>query len=258
VSAIQGEESRIDLGLAEQKLRVEEATVELHAASDNSKIASFTRLRDRAQSDVDLWKQRLEQMELKAPSNGIVVYLSNNSQGWMNAKPFKIGDQVWPGAAVAEVPDLTTLEMEGKVDEIDRGRIKPGDDARVRVDSLPEAPLAARLDSISLLTVQTFEWPPTSSFRGYARIAKPDPRLRPGMNGSMDVVVNRIPDAISVPAKAIFTHQGKPIVYVAGKNSYRPAEVKVLARNPDEVAISGIPAGAMVTLTEIAKQEQKK
>jgi multidrug efflux pump subunit AcrA (membrane-fusion protein) len=258
VSAIQGEESRIDLGLAEQNLRVEEATVGLHAASDNSKIASLTRLRDRAQSDVDLWTERLAQMELKAPSDGIVVYLSNNSQGWMNAKPFKIGDQVWPGAAVAEVPDLATLEMEGKVDEIDRGRIAVGNGVRVRVDSLPEASLAARLDSISLLTVQTFEWPPTSSFRGYAMLAKPDPRLRPGMNGSMDVVVNRIPDAISVPAKAVFTHQGKAIVYLAEKNRYRPAEVKVLARNPDEVAISGIPAGAMVAMTEVANQEQKK
>jgi multidrug efflux pump subunit AcrA (membrane-fusion protein) len=258
VSAIQGEESRIDLGLAEQMLRVEEATVGLHAASDNSKIASLTRLRDRAQSDVDLWTERLAQMELKAPSDGIVVYLSNNSQGWMNAKPFKIGDQVWPGAAVAEVPDLATLEMEGKVDEIDRGRIGVGNDVRVRVDSLPEASLAARLDSISLLTVQTFEWPPTSSFRGYAMLARPDPRLRPGMNGSMDVVVNRIPDAISVPAKAVFTHQGKPVVYLAEKNRYRPAEVKVLARNPDEVAISGIPAGAMVALTEVTNQERKK
>ncbi len=30
VSALQGEESKIDLGLAEQKLRVQDATVKLH------------------------------------------------------------------------------------------------------------------------------------------------------------------------------------------------------------------------------------
>jgi HlyD family secretion protein len=256
VSVIQGEESRIDLGLSEQKLRVQDATAQLHTASDKAKIGSLTRLRDRAQADVDLYKHRLELMELKAPSNGIIIYLTNNSQGWMNAKPFKIGDQVWPGAAVAELPDLSTLEMEGKVDEIDRGRIAAGNDARVRVDSLPEVTMPARIESISLLTVQTFEWPPTSSFRAYARIAKPDPRLRPGMNGGMDVVMNRIPNAISVPAKAIFTHQGKPIVYVAEKNRYRPVEVQVLARNPDEVAVSGISAGALVTLAE-ANKEQK-
>jgi hypothetical protein len=70
------------------------------------------------------------------------------------------------------------------------------------------------------------------------------------MNGSMDIVINRIPSAISVPAKAVFTQDGKPVVYVAERGSYRPAAVEVLARNPDEVAISGIRAGAQVTLVE--------
>jgi hypothetical protein len=176
----------------------------------------------------------------------------------MNAKPFKVGDQVWPNAVVAELPDLSTLQMEGKVDEIDRGRMAVNSDVRVRMDALPEVTLAGRLDSISLLTVQTFEFPPTSSFRGYARLKTLDPRLRPGMNGSMDVIVNRIPNAISVPAKAVFTHQGKALVYRAEKNQYRSTPVEVIARNPDEVALRGVPAGAMVTLSEPASEEQKK
>jgi len=71
------------------------------------------------------------------------------------------------------------------------------------------------------------------------------------MNGNMDVIVSRIPNAISIPAKAIFTRQGKPIVYIAGKDGYRAVEVELLARNPDEVAVKGIPAGAMVTLVEV-------
>jgi HlyD family secretion protein len=123
VSALQGEESKIDLGLAEQKLRVQDATVKLHEASDKAKIASLTRLRDQAQAEVDLTKHRLAQMEIQAPSDGVIIYLSNYSQGWMNAKPFKVGDHAWPGGALAEIPDLSTLEMEGKVEEIDRSRI---------------------------------------------------------------------------------------------------------------------------------------
>ena len=126
VSKLQGEESRIDLGLSEQKLRVQEATVNLHATSDKAKIASLTRQRDQAQAEVDLTNHRLSQMELKTPLSGVVMYMQNNSQGWMNAKPFQVGDQVWPGGVVAEIPDLTTLEMEGKVEEIDRGRIAVG------------------------------------------------------------------------------------------------------------------------------------
>ena len=257
VSKIQGEESKIDLALAEKDLRVKEAAVNLHAASDKSKIASLTRLRDHAQADVDLTKRRLAQMEIQAPLSGVIIYLPNYSQGWMNAKPFQVGDQVWPGAGVAEVPDLNTLEMEGKVDEIDRGKIALGNDARVRIDSLPELALAAKLSSLSPLTEQSFEWPPTSSFRGFARIEKPDPRLRPGMNGSLDIEIRRIPGAISVPAKALFTRNGKPVVFVAQKNGYHPVEVQLLARNPDEVAVQGLGAGSMVTLVDPEKRDRK-
>jgi multidrug efflux pump subunit AcrA (membrane-fusion protein) len=259
VSKLQGEESRIDLGLAEQKLRVQEATVDLHATSDSAKIASLTRVRDQAQADVDLTNSRLSLMELKTPLSGVVMYMQNNSQGWMNAKPFQVGDQVWPGGVVAEIPDLTSLEMEGKVEEIDRGRIAMGQEMRVHIDSLPELAMPADLAAISPLTEQSFdEWPPTSSFRAFGHIRQPDPRLRPAMNGNMDVIVNRVPNAISIPAKAVFTRNGKPIVYVADKGGYHAVAVELLARNPDEVAVKGIPAGTMVTLVEVKPDMQKE
>jgi hypothetical protein len=113
------------------------------------------------------------------------------------------------------------------------------------------------MDRISPLTQMTFEWPPTSSFRGYAQIQKPDPRLRPGMNGTVDVVIQRLPSVTSVPAKALFTSRGKPVVYVAESGQYRVQEVKVLARNPDEVAVEGVPPGASVTLVDAGAVERK-
>ena len=50
VSKLQGEESKIDLGLSEEKLRVQEATNNLHQMSDAQKMGSLTRLRDKASS----------------------------------------------------------------------------------------------------------------------------------------------------------------------------------------------------------------
>jgi HlyD family secretion protein len=257
VSALQGEENKIDLALAEEDMKVKAAAAHLHSASDAAKTASLTRLRDQAQADVDLTKHRLAQMELKAPLSGIIVYLPNYSQGWMNAKPFQVGDQVWPGASLAEIPDLNTLEMEGKIEEIDRGRISIGDPARVRVDALPELTLPAKLSTLSPLTEQTWEWPPSSSFRGYSAIQKPDSRLRPGMNGSMDLEIDKIAAAISVPSKALFTRGGKPVVFVNGKSGFRAVEVQILARNPDEIAIKGIGPGTMVALVDPEKRDRK-
>ena len=258
VGALQAEESKIDLGLAEQKLRVAKATADLHAASDRSKIASLTRQRDNAQNDVDITKSRIAQMEIKAPITGFVVFNVNYSQGWINAKPFKVGDNVFAGMNLAEIPDLATLQMEGKVEEIDRGRISVAQEVRVHVDSLPELSIAAKIGQISPLTEASNDYPPTHSFKAWAPIEHPDPRLRPGMNSGMDIITDRIPDAISIPSKALFTHDGKPVVYLAEDGHYRAAEVQLLARNPDEVAIKGIPAGSLVSLVDIEKKENKR
>lgn len=251
LSRLQGEEAQVDLGLAEKKSEVQEAKNNFNKVSNEAKVSSLKRLRDKAAAEVELTKSRLARMQVTAPLTGVVVYLPNYSQGWMNAKPFKVGDQVWPGGVIAEIPDLTTLEMEGKVEEIDRGKIRVDQEVRIRVDALPESTFSARLTQISPLTEMGFEWPPTRSFRGFAHIEKPDPKLRPGMNSRMDVVLNKLPDALSVPAKAIFTRRGKPIVYVQQANGgYAAQEVEVLARNPDEIAIKGIAAGSKVALAE--------
>jgi hypothetical protein len=257
VSAMQGQESVIDLGMAQEKLKVQQAATALHATSDEAKIASLTRLRDEAQREVDLTNHRLSLMEVKSPLNGIVSYLPNYTQGWQNAQTYKVGDHAFPGGALAEIPDLSTLQVESKVDEVDRGRIKMGDAVQVHVDAFPERVLAAKLVSITPLTEESFEeWPPMHNFKAYAAIDKPDPRMRPGMNAGADVVEERIPDAISIPAKALFTVDAKPVVYVKTNGQYRAIPVRVKARNPDEVAIEGIAAGTLVALAEPARDKK--
>jgi HlyD family secretion protein len=257
VSPMEAQKSVIDLGLAEEKVKVQDATNGLHKKSDEAKIASQRRLRDQARADVDLIKRRLSLMEVRSPLNGIVTYLPNLSQGWMNAQPFKVGDHASPGLAIAEIPDLSTLEMESKVDEVDRGRIALGDAVLVHVDSLPEKVLNAKLVSISPLTEQSItEWPPTQTFRAFARIDESDPRLRPGMNAGADIIQTKIPNAVSIPAKALFTIGGKPTVYVKTAGRYAPQQVSVIARNPDEIAVSGIAPGTSIALVEPAQEKR--
>jgi multidrug efflux pump subunit AcrA (membrane-fusion protein) len=258
VGRIRAEQARIDVSVAEQKLRVQEANLDLNAASDKSKVASLTRQRVMAQADIDLTKGRIAQMELRAPLTGFVVFAQNGNQGPLSEKPFKVGDNVYSGMNLAEMPDMTSLMMDAKVEEIDRGRIAAGNAVRVRIDALPELSIDATLSTISPLTEIGNEWPPVRNFRAYAALGSRDARVRPGMNGSMDIVVKRIPDAISIPAKAIFTRAGHPVVYVADHGRYTAVAVQVLARNPDEVAVSGIQAGAIVTLADPEKTDASK
>lgn len=254
VSAIQGEESHIDLGIAEEKLKVEESAIALHKTSDEAKMASATRLRDQQAHEVAITKKQLEEMEIRSPIRGVTSYHNNYSNGWANAQPFKAGDHVWPSAIIGEIPDLSTLAMESRLDEVDRGKVSPGSAVLVHVDALPEKTFPAKLDAVSPLTEQSFtDWPPTRSFKAYASVASADPRLRPGMNAAADFVVTRIPDALSIPAKALFVRDGKPVVYLKTPRGYEPRFIDVQARNTDEAAIRGIAAGSRVALEDPSK-----
>lgn len=257
LSVIDGAEKKIDLGTAQEKLRVEEATVNLHQKSSEAQIALLTRARDQAQYEVHLARQQLEQLTVKAPLNGVVTYLLNRSQGWMNAQPFKVGDQVWSGAAIAEIPDLSTLQMVGRLEEPDRGRLKLQDAVRVHIDALPEATYTGKLQYVSVMPEESFgsSWPPVRTFRAYGSISQTDARLRPDMNGSMEIVVQRLSNALSIPARALFTQQARPVVYLHQGASYRAVPIQVLARNPDDIAVAplqpgALQAGVMVSLVD--------
>jgi HlyD family secretion protein len=251
MSKIQGEESDIDFGLTEEKLKVQQASNVTHQKTNESKIASLQQARDTAKAQVEFTQHQLSLMELKSPLDGVINYMNNYSSGWANAQPFKVGDHAVSGGVLAEIPDLSTLQMESKVDETDRGRVAVGDKVLVHVDAFPEKVMPASLVNITPLTEVSFtEWPPTRSFRAFAQIESPDTRLRPGMNAGADIVQMKIPDAISIPAKALFTQAGQPIVYLKKADRYVAQRVQVRAKNPDEVAIGGIAGGAMVALAE--------
>lgn len=257
VSPMEGQKSALDLKMAEEKVTLQISASDLHNKSDEAKNASQRRLRDEAQAEVLRVQQRLRLMNMKSPFNGVINYLSNYSQGWMNAQPFKVGDHVSAGAPIAEIPDLSTLEMESKVDETDRGRMAAGNTVLVHVDAFPENVFTAHIVSISPLTEESFdEWPPVRSFRAFARFDKPDGRLRPGMNAAADIIESKISQAISIPSRALFTRAGSPIVYLKRERAFIAIPVKLLARNTDEVAISGVSSGSIVALTDPGLQKK--
>jgi multidrug efflux pump subunit AcrA (membrane-fusion protein) len=255
-----GQEAGRDLDVAKAKENLQEATVALHVASNASHIASLTRQRDKLQADVDLSKSRIAQMVLKAPIDGLLLFNMNYSGVFTtaDAKPYKVGDNVGSNMTLGEIPDLNSLEMNVKLEEADRGRVAAGMDAFIRVDALPEATIPAKVDEVTALAEMSMEYPYNRSFRASAEMIHPDPRLRPDMNGGLDVIVKRLPNAISIPAKAIFTHDGKPTVYIQENGRYRAAEVTIEARNPDEAAVTGVPSGAAVALVDVAAEEGKK
>jgi HlyD family secretion protein len=254
VARLDAERRGVDLAVARQKLRQIEAEVAQRAASRESKLASLRRQLEDAEAWVGIFERRIEQMEIRAPISGFAIYAANRSsisaQVAGAQQPYRVGDQVPAGMNLATIPDLSSLLIDATVEEIDRGRMRVGNEVIIRIDALPDVSIPATLTAISPLAEMSVDTR-GRSFHVYAAFGtRSDSRVRPGMNGTLDVVSRRIPAATIIPAKALFTRNGKPTVYVSSAGEFRPVGVEILASNSDEVAITGVGAEASVTLVD--------
>jgi multidrug efflux pump subunit AcrA (membrane-fusion protein) len=257
VARLEAEAARIDLRVARQNLRQLEAEVAQRVVSRDSRMASLRRQLEETEAWVDIVETRIARMELPAPLTGYAIYTTNSNtlaaalSGGLS-QPFRVGDQVSGGMNLATMPDMTSLLIDVTVEEFDRGRMRIGDEVIVRVDALPELAIEATLTGISPLAELSMETR-GRSFHAQAALGETlDPRIRPGMNGSMDIIIERIPDATTIPAQALFTRGGRPTVHVRGPGGFQPVAVEVLARNPDEIAITGLDPDARVALVDPA------
>ena len=83
-------------------------------------------------------RQRLSQVKLLSPMSGLVA-IRQNRQGMfipgMQIPDIREGDQVQPGMPVADVLDLSELEIVAKIGELDRANLKEGQDVNIRLDA---------------------------------------------------------------------------------------------------------------------------
>jgi len=266
VSEIEGAKSRIDVGTSEGELKQVQTTISAHDATQQTDLNRLRQRKDKAVRDADRAKSYLSKMVLRAPNDGIVNILPNfRASGSFGSAPppFREGDRAWTGASIAEIPDLSEMRIDLKLEEVDRGKLKVGQTLKVRVDAVADKELTANLDWISPIAQVNYKGMGLSEkiFPARAALKNLDPRLRPGMSATAEVVIESEPNRLLIPVSASFIHHGKPAVYVQRGQNFELREIEVGKRNEtDMVVLKGLKEGETVALenpVEAAKKAKK-
>ena len=267
LSEIDGAKNRIDVGVAEGALNQIKTTIKSRSISQEADLERLNQMKDKTVRDTDLAKTYLSMMVIKAPLDGIVNILPNFRSGGSFGQappPFKEGDQAWTGAAIAEIPDLSEMRNELKMEEVDRGKLKLGQHLRIRVDAIPEKEFTATLDWISPIAALIFKGGGTSekSFPARATLHNLDQRLRPGMSATAEIIIERAPNVLLIPVRASFTQNGKPAVYIEKGQQFQTRVITVGKRNEEDIIVTGgLKEGERVTLenpADAARRAKKK
>ncbi len=266
VSAIEGAKSRIDVDISQGELGQVKTTMTAHKTTEQADLDRLQQKKEKALRDVDRTRGYLSKMVLRAPNDGIVNLLPNfRASGSFGSAPppFKEGDRAWTGAPIAEIPDLSNMRIELKLEEVDRGKIQLNQNIHVRVDAIADRELNAELDWISPIAAVMFKGMGLSekTFPARGTLKTLDPRLRPGMSASAEIVIESQPNTILIPVRASFIDKGKPAVYVQKGPDFEIRHIEVGKRNDtDMIVLKGLREGELVTLEnpiEAAKKAKK-
>ena len=170
-----------------------------------------------AQLSLQSAQEALDSYTITSPISGTVI-----------EKNLKAGDQLNGGdsGAMAVIYDLSQLELQMDVSELDIGQIQPGQTVEITAEALPGQTFTGVVEKVSVngTTTDGFTtYPVTILLSEYGD-------LNPGMNVSADIIVERSENALCVPAEAV---NSDGTVLVAGEGAF--AEDGVTIADPSKI-----------------------
>ena len=170
-----------------------------------------------AQLSLQSAQEALDSYTITSPISGTVI-----------EKNLKAGDQLNGGdsGAMAVIYDLSQLELQMDVSELDIGQIQPGQTVEITAEALPGQTFTGVVEKVSVngTTTDGFTtYPVTILLSEYGD-------LNPGMNVSAHIIVERSENALCVPAEAV---NSDGTVLVAGEGAF--AEDGVTIADPSKI-----------------------
>jgi len=256
VSRIEGAEANLKVADAEQKLHELEEKLKSDGAASQATIRSKIQSSQKAAYDVQRTERALAKMTLQAPLAGVISLVSV----WRPPvfAPFKAGDRAWPGAPIAELPDVSALQISARVEEAERGRLAPHQIVTVHMDAIADREFTGRVEQISNIATTDFSggWPFPRNFDLTLRLEQTDARLKPGMTAQLTVLVDKVANALTIPAQASFQKSGQTVAYVWTGSKFQERVIEIGRRSGDRIlVVKGLRPDDQVALTDpIAKE----
>ncbi len=245
-SRIEARQAALELTLAKKEVTSLLERRKSVGTAETASLRSLIGQRDRALGRVTALRAAIDNMTVRAPQDGIVIYKT----GWRDEKK-KVGDRVWWGEKLISLPDLARLRGEGDVDEADGGAIAAGQRVTLRLEALPNRDFDATVSRIGSTVRRKSPRVPAKVFRVELGFAKADSALRPAMRFRGEIEIGRAERVLLIPREAVFFRGDGPAVYVRGWRGFKPVPVKLGRSGRANVEVlSGVREGDVVALTE--------
>ena len=263
------DKARLDLGTiavrsqiqaAKLRIAVEEAQVEYEAlqydlplqiASQVSLLRIYELSTEIQQMHVERHQRDMEKLTLLAPVQGMVVLRQMHRHGGEDVT-YAVGDRLSPGGLLMQVVDQRSMQVESLVNQAEYSQFRIGQPARIRLDAYPDAEYTGRVYAIgSMATAPGRQGPWLRTIPVRVQIDNPDSRMLPDLTASAEVVVDKVENALIVPAEALIEENGQTFVQVQkGETVERRAVTGARIHGHRAALLEGVSEGEVVVLDQ--------
>ncbi len=210
-SARERKQFQIEFEQADQQSKLLAQKLESIERMSRAELSVFENNIAKNKLRVEQAEERRDACVVKAPIAGTLIYkvLAGNVKR-------KVGEQTCHHEVILQIPDLSTLRLDAMIEEAYAGRVQAGQTVRIKIDALPDEKLTGRVVSVgSVLRMRRWD-NPVKVIDAVIELEQKIGKLGPGMTATGQIEVERIPNALLAPVKAVQEKGGRIIVKVPG------------------------------------------
>lgn len=218
----------------------------------------------RAETNLELAADRLEDVELRAPITGTIVERQIEEGQVITGTRDLTG-----GTVLMRMADLQQVQVRTLVDETDIGRLEPGLPAEITVEAYRDRAFRGIVLKIEPQAVVEQN---VTMFAVLTRIENEDDLLRPGMNADVEIVIGREENVLALPNSGIKTEQeAAQLVRALGLDAdiealtararemmaggSTPTEAAPTGDEEDEEMVGGVPLSRIQSMSQEERRE---
>ena len=250
----------------EIKLKLESATIALNRAMEQIENKKVIHREDLIQKSLTIKQltntlaeanRSLNSLFVVSPANGIVI----KEENWSTDQKWAVGDQPWSGSQIIELPDLSAMRAEVKINEVDVSKIMPGQRVEIRPDAYSDSVYAAKVESVANLAQNKDYKSKIKIFPVQISISGQSKKLLPGLSVSCRIIVSEIPGVLFIPLESLFRDQVSEYVYLRSGKGFKRRDIKTGAINADFAIVKeGLKENDVIALSDpfLKKEEVRE
>ncbi|MBM4075966.1 MAG: HlyD family efflux transporter periplasmic adaptor subunit, partial [Planctomycetes bacterium] len=198
-------------------------------------------------------KTQIDACKIKATQEGQVVYANTRDGRSSDQVLIEVGATVRERQPIINLPDLNSMKVNGRIHESRISLVTPGLHTSIRVDAYADENFHGEVDTVASVPSSTGSF--SRDIKEYEAVIKivdePDKvnKLRPGLNATIEILVERREDVLQIPVQAVLTIGTTQHVFVVRDKSVERKQIKIGQTNEKMIeVIEGLDEGTEVVI----------